>query len=150
STSTEDNKEVFEIETSHYLSDRRHDDVAHKRCHDGSERGADNDADCEIQNITAHREFFELFEHDVPPNDLSDSVLCLQKFEQSFIKQIGRFEVRNVADAGQKHRFTLQHRVAHACASSSTSEIATDHTTSIRKLAADGADDTNSGRRWRG
>src|SRR5215831_13493353 len=38
-----------------------------------------------------------------PANDLSNSVLCLQKFEQRFIKQIGRFEVRNVADAGQKH-----------------------------------------------
>src|SRR5262245_15219101 len=36
-----------------------------------------------------------------PANDLSNSVLCLQKFEQRFIKRIGRFEVRNVADAGQ-------------------------------------------------
>jgi hypothetical protein len=67
SASAEDNKEVLEVEASHYFSDGRHDDIAHKRCHDGSERGADDDADCEIENIAAHREFFELFEHGVPP-----------------------------------------------------------------------------------
>src|SRR5689334_12983227 len=49
-----------------------------------------------------------------PANDLWNSMLCLQKFEQRFIKHVGRFEVRNVADAGQQHEFTLRNRVAHA------------------------------------
>src|SRR5262249_15379725 len=65
SASTEDKKEVLEVEASHYLSDRRHDDIAHKRCHNGSERGADDDANCQIQNIAAHGEFFEFFEHGI-------------------------------------------------------------------------------------
>src|SRR5262249_5851621 len=49
-----------------------------------------------------------------PANDLWNSVLCLQKFEQRFIKHVGRFEVRNVTDAGQQHEFNLRNRVAHA------------------------------------
>src|SRR5262249_49121003 len=67
SAAAEDDEEVLEVQAAHYFSDRRHDDIAHKRCHDSSERGADDHADCEIENVAAHREFFELFEHGVPP-----------------------------------------------------------------------------------
>jgi len=54
-------EQVAEVDVAHQEPDWRHDDVVDERCDDPAERGADDDADGEIDYVAAHRELFELF-----------------------------------------------------------------------------------------
>ena len=58
---------IGEIEPARDRADHRHQEVADQRVHDGAERGAEDHAHREIDDIAADCEFLEVFEHGQSP-----------------------------------------------------------------------------------
>ena len=57
---------VGEIDSAQKHTDGRHDDIGYQRLDDGPEGGTDDDTDGHVHHVTAHGEFLELLEHEIP------------------------------------------------------------------------------------
>src|SRR5690242_10441556 len=56
-------EKVREVDPTHQLANRRHDDVVHQRRNDSSKCSADNDTDREVHNVPSHCKCFKFLQH---------------------------------------------------------------------------------------
>ena len=66
-------EKVAEVDASERHADRRHDQVVDDRRHDLAERGADDDADGEVDDVAAGGKVTEFLEHSTAPSDAAGS-----------------------------------------------------------------------------
>src|SRR5262249_23642237 len=54
-------KEVAEVNLAHHQADKGHDDVVDERVDDFAEGRANDDPNCQVEDIALHGKFFEVF-----------------------------------------------------------------------------------------
>ncbi len=76
----DDEKEVGEIDSAHEQPERRHEHIVDKALDDCAKSASDDDSDRHVNDVAAHGELFEFFQHDCLPLFFSFRWVLLYSF----------------------------------------------------------------------